>query len=289
MSNGTIQADWRTLIPPNVKQNYERDGVVVIRQAIHPEWLNVLELGIDRVVTGANPLKFTFYEGTDGAFLDSTRNFDANPEFRRTLYDSPVADMLGDFIGSDNIWLLFDHVFVKDGGTCQRTPWHQDLTYWPVAGSQIASMWITLDPIPKHESLEFVRGSHHEPLYDGFDPSSSARNDPYYGEGFPPLPDIEAEREKWDIVSWDIEPGDVIVFHPGVLHGGGPTTEGRKRRTLAVRCYGDDVVYDERPPTRRTAPQTPALSLQLKPGDPLRNSYYPRLRPLPEAYRARYE
>jgi hypothetical protein len=45
--------------------------------------------------------------------------------------------------------------------------------------------------------------------------------------------------------------------------------------------FGEDVVFDERPKTRPTAPRTPGLELLLKPGDPLRHPYYPRLRPLP--------
>jgi hypothetical protein len=86
--------------------------------------------------------------------------------------------MVGQVIRSEHVWLLFDHVFVKNAGACRRTPWHQDL---------------------------------------------------------PRLPDIEAEREKWNIVAFDIEPGVGVLLHPGVLHGGGHTSEGRQRRTLSVR------------------------------------------------------
>ena len=86
--------------------------------------------------------------------------------------------------------------------------------------------------------------------------------------------------------AWDIEPGDVIVAHPSVLHGGGPTGPAGRRRALTVRCYGDDIVYAERPPTRPTVPLTPGLSLSLAPGDPLRSPWYPRLRPVPEHQRA---
>jgi len=52
---------------------------------------------------------------------------------------------------------------------------------------------------------------------------------------------------------------------------------GRRRRALSVRCYGDDVTYDTRPQDRVTAPPTPGLSLALKPGDPLRHAYYPKI------------
>jgi hypothetical protein len=72
------------------------------------------------------------------------------------------------------------------------------------------------------------------------------------------------------------------------LHGGGPTSEGRRRRTLSVRVFGEDVVFDERPKSRPTVPRTPGLELVLKPGDPLRHPYYPRLRPVPEHQRQNF-
>lgn len=284
---------WSDRFGPELQNQYATDGVVLLPQLIEPAWLALIELGINRIVEGSGR-KSVFYAGDPGQFIDTTRNFDATPEFQRLLYDSPLADMVLQLFGTDRVWLLFDHVFVKDGGSerapTRPTPWHQDLPYWPVAGSQLASFWITLDPISERECLEFVRGSHLETIYDGFDPRRCLEDPtlPYYGTGFPPLPDIEAQREQFDIVSFDITPGDVVLLHPAVLHGGGPTTAGQRRRTLSVRFFGPDVVYAERPASRPTAPYTPGLELTLQPGDPLRHPYYPRLRPLPAHQRADY-
>ena len=189
--------------------------------------------------------------------------------------------MIGSLVGSENVWYFLDEFFIKEGGNRAATPWHQDLPYWPVAGRQFASMWINLDPLPEAECLEFVRGSHRETVYDGFNPGlvSESVRAPYYGGDLPQLPDIEAEREKWDIVSWPIERGDVVMLHPGVLHGGGHTGPQTRRRTLTVRCFGDDVVYAHRPDSKRIAPRRPGLGLSLKPGDPLRHFTFPQLRP----------
>ena len=275
--------DPLSLITDEVKAAYDRDGVVVLRGALHPEWLLLIELGLQRVMANAGQKKHLFYEGAEGEFVETIRNTEVTPELQRLVYDSPVADVLGALIGSDNIWLYSDEFFVKEGGNCERTPWHQDTPYWPVAGNQIASMWISLDPLPREECLEYVRGSHLGPIYDGFSPSKVLDDPtlPHYGEEYPRLPDIEADRESFDIVAWDIEPGDVIVAHPSVLHGGGPTGPTGRRRALTVRCYGDDIVYAKRPPTRPTVPLTPGLSLTHEAGDPLRSPWYPRLRPVP--------
>ena len=288
MGSHALQPDWRAMLTDQVLSEFEADGVIFLPQALHPEWLMLIELGMMRVMDNTAQTKHRFFQGQPGEFIETVRNFDVTPEIQRLLYDSPIADMLGTVIGSDNVWLYSEEFFIKEGGNCARTPWHQDMPYWPLEGSQLASMWITLDTLPREETLEFVRGSHRQTRYDGFDPGAVNEDPtrPFYGTDLPPLPDIEAERDKWDIVSWDITPGDVVIFHPGLLHGGGPTSQGRRRRTITVRCYGDDVVYAERPPSRPTVPLTPGLSLALKPGDPLRHPYYPRLRPLPEHQRA---
>lgn len=179
------EVDWESRVTPEIVSQFQRDGVVFFDQLIHPLWLQLVEMGISRILSNSSR-KQTFFAGEEGAFIDTVRNWDITPEFQRLAYDSPIADILGRLIGSPRVWLLFDHVFVKDAGNCKRTPWHQDLTYWPVAGTQLASMWITIDPVPRHECLEYVAGSHRGPLYDGFDPPRAGEDPtlPFYGEGF---------------------------------------------------------------------------------------------------------
>ena len=272
------------MITPEVIAQYREDGVVHLPQALGPEWLMLIDLGIQRILKSSSPYKQWFFEGLDGQFLDSVRRLDVTPEFQRFIYDSPIADAMAKLLDSEEIWLLFDHVFVKDGGACRRTPWHQDLPYWPTDGEKIGSMWITIDPIPKSQCLEFIPGSHRGTMYDGFNPADADEDvtSGFYGKDLPRLPDIESERANWNIVSFDIEPGDVVLLHPGVLHGGGQTEGDTRRRTLSVRMYGDDIVLGTRPNTRPTVPLTPGLTTYLNPGDPLRSPYYPKLRPMPE-------
>ncbi|MCZ6711529.1 MAG: phytanoyl-CoA dioxygenase family protein [Gammaproteobacteria bacterium] len=270
-----------------VRERYARDGVLYVPQALHPEWLMLIELGLQRVLMNSGQMKHKFFEDTPGEFIETVRNFEVTPEIQRLVYDSPVADMISALVDSEQIWLYSEEFFIKEGRGCERTPWHQDLPYWPLNGQQIGSVWISLDPVPQSECLELVRGSHRGTMYDGFDPSKVNVDPtaPYYDSELPPLPDIQAERDQWDIVAAEITPGDVVIFHPGVLHGGGPTKQVERRRAITVRCYGDDVVYVKRPDSRPTVPLTPGLSLALNPGDPLRHPYYPKLRPLPEHQR----
>ena len=103
-----------------------------------------------------------------------------------------------------------------------------------------------------------VRGSHRGTLYDGtpFPGHPGYNSDdptvPFWGDRIDPpmprVPDIERDRAadpaRWDVVSFDIEPGDVLFVHPNCLHGGGATDANLgRRRTLVVRFYGDKAVH----------------------------------------------
>jgi len=270
------------MIDEAVVRRFQEDGVVLLRQALHRDWLQLIEMGLGRVLADGGTAKHRFFAGQRGEFQETVRNFDSAIEIRRLMYDSPLADMLGRCMQSSGVWYYSDEFFIKDAGGCERTPWHQDTPYFPVAGNQLASVWISLDRLRADECLEFIRGTHRSTMYDGFDPRNPG--DPsqsYYQEGLPKLPDIQANRSAFPIVSWDIEPGDIIISSPSTIHGGGPTRVDGRRRAIAIRMFGDDVVFATRPPSMPTVPLTPGLAQHLRPGDPLRSPWYPQLRPVP--------
>jgi ectoine hydroxylase-related dioxygenase (phytanoyl-CoA dioxygenase family) len=173
---------------------------------------------------------------------------------------------------------MYEQVFLKEGNEARRTPWHQDASYLTVAGPDLAVAWITFDPLKAEDSLEFVPGSHKGTLFDGsrFDVNDDTAG-LYPGDALPRLPDIEANRRDFRIVSWPIEPGDLVIFHTHTLHGGAPTRAGQRRRTLTLRFFGDRCFYDQRP--MRAGPATASVHQRLKNGDPFRDDYFPRLLP----------
>jgi ectoine hydroxylase-related dioxygenase (phytanoyl-CoA dioxygenase family) len=145
-------------------------------------------------------------------------------------------------------------------------------------GEDNATAWITFEPLPKADSLEFVAGSHLGPMYNtsAFDPKDETRpHDPSLP--LPNLPPIDAEREKWKPISWAVEPGDVVFFHFKTLHGGAPTHAGQRRRTLTLRFFGERTHYD--PKTAKALPNFPDMATKLKPGDTMRAPGFLQLYP----------
>ncbi len=63
-------------------------------------------------------------------------------------------------MGSRTARIFHEHVLVKEPGTREVSPWHQDQPYYCVDGEQVLSIWLPLDPVPRSVSPEFVAGSH---------------------------------------------------------------------------------------------------------------------------------
>ena len=56
--------------------------------------------------------------------------------------------------------IYHDHLLVKEAGTRQPTPWHQDQPYYNFEGRHKVSLWVPVDPVPRETTLEFLAGSH---------------------------------------------------------------------------------------------------------------------------------
>lgn len=273
----------------STRERFAIDGVVCLRDVLDDAALDSARAAFDWSL--ANPGRAANqFQGTADApdrFYQDLLNPNALTGYREMLLQSPAADLVADLWNARDIWFLYEQVFLKEGGESRRTPWHQDSSYLPIEGSQIAVMWIAFDPVAREDALEFVRGSHRGVLYDGsrFDPADDTA--PLYGGAvMPRLPNIEGERSRWDIVSWGVEPGDVIVFHPAMLHGGAPTHRGNRRRTLSLRFFGDDARFVMRPGLmvgRNTEGEARSvfedMSRKLLPGDPFRHPAFLKLRP----------
>jgi ectoine hydroxylase-related dioxygenase (phytanoyl-CoA dioxygenase family) len=257
---------------------YQRDGVVHIPGAINAPTLALAERLFEWSLANPTPSACKFYADTAATFYQDLCHPQAALTYRELIESSNIADLMASLWGAPEVWFLYEQVFLKKDGAARRTPWHQDTPYLALDGEQIAVAWINFDRVDKAHSLEFVRGSHRATLYDG---SAFAEDDdtaPVFGHGLPRLPDIESERAKWDIVSFAIAPGDVVVFHPSTLHGGAATAQGSARRTLSLRFFGADAVYATRPESA-PAPLVAGLHDALQAGQPFRHAAFPRLRP----------
>ena len=262
--SGAATIDWT-----QAADALSRDGVVHLPAALDPAAVSHVEEAYAWSLAHPSPKAVRFYADDTATFFEDT-----GQHHLELVKRVGIADMVRRLWGVEDLWYLGEQLFLKEGGNSRRTPWHQDTSYLRMMGSQLVAVWLSLDPLPRKHSLEFVRGSHRGPLYNG---SAFAAHDdtaPLYRDSLlPRLPDIQARRDEFDIVSWDVSPGDLLVFHLGALHGGAGTEPGLRRRTLSLRFLGPDVVYDGRPRDQRGAQAGNDAALspiygQLQHGDP---------------------
>jgi ectoine hydroxylase-related dioxygenase (phytanoyl-CoA dioxygenase family) len=248
-------------------RTFHRDGAVLIKGMLAPEWLEVLREGLDRAIAEPDVLSTSL-----GSLRVDQFPAARTPALRRIIDESPIAEIVGRVLHS-SVRFYMDQLFYKPKGRFLPTPWHQDTCYYNLDGSDLIRAWVSPDSVPRNLSLEVVRGSHlwnvtYSPLA-GRDADADADaqamiesaeadrpmlgadsyQDWTYWSGvkdktLPLVPEIEAQRDSFDIIGWDYEPGDVLLFHGHVLHAAlGNIDSPTPRRAHASLWAGRDVRY----------------------------------------------
>ncbi len=271
------------------RERYARDGVLLLKNALSSEEMALARQAYDWSMSHPGPSRFDVMQGSEGRFFTDTNNPKAFDAYKPFLKRTGLVDVAATLWGVEDVWFFYEQVFVKEGGRTVRTPWHQDTSYAPIDGKHLMAFWICFEPIPAEQSLEFIPGTHNGPLYDGSALDASDPLRPLYGDGsMPVLPDVDGHRERFNIVSWAVAPGDVVVFHPSVLHGGAPTAAGQSRHTLTFKLFGPDAVVARRPGAGEGVKDMPKGSelspmaqivASIPPGGPFRHPGFPQLRP----------
>jgi ectoine hydroxylase-related dioxygenase (phytanoyl-CoA dioxygenase family) len=258
----------RKLVDEATVAAFRQDGAVVLR-GIFAGWIERLQAGVERNIA-APSADVRIYDGATGRHFGDYCNWDRIPEFRDFAFHSPAAGVAQQLMSSKTVRLFHEHVLVKEPGADVPTPWHHDQPYYCVDGRQNASLWAPLDPVGRDVVPEFVAGSHTWGRW--FRPERFNRTALYEDDGMEPVPDIDAERERYRILGWDLEPGDAIAFHFLTLHGAPANKHAtRRRRAVSTRWIGDDAVFVR----RKGVTSPPFRGVNLAPGAPMDAPEFP--------------
>ncbi len=236
---------------------FRRDGAVCLRGLLDADWVARMRDAVDRVTDNPGPMRETYHEDQPGTFFSEKFLWTVDRDFRAYVLESPLAATVGRLMGSEKVCLFYDHLLVKEANTPTPTHWHQDLNYWPWTGKQICTVWFPMDRVTgANGTLEFVRGSHL--WHDGpmsrvalfgqraGQPEDFADPDAMPVDTGPPQPDVDTRRDEFDILTWDLDPGDVLVFTALTLHYASGNPTGGRRRALATRWLGDDMRWQRK-------------------------------------------
>ncbi len=253
-------------------QRYQTDGVVLV-PGLFVDWVKPLASGLDRVLEA--PAEYAFpcdstSDGEPGRFFDSYCNWQRVPEWLSFVLTSEAASLAGQLMGSSTAQFFHEHVFSKEPGTAKATPWHHDLPYYCVEGTQTASVYVALDDTPAETAVRFLKGSHlHEDTYRPrtFKDGAEYASDPT----FVSVPEVDGDDDR--IFATPLRPGDTLVFDFRTLHGTTNAVTSSRRRAFSTRWLGDDVRYTIRP----GATSPPLEGLGVADGERMPESLFPVL------------
>ena len=213
------------------QQAFQKEGVVCLRGMLDASALERLRNSIDRNLQ------------SNGWYFQYIYMWQRDSDLAEVCFRSALPQAASQLLGADKLNLIHDQVFVKDRPSEERTDWHNDGPYWPINGPAL-SIWLAVDEVKEDTGrLEFLSGSHHwNRWFSTTGPISPGEANAAFESPF----DFDTEGHHCEIVSWDLAPGDAVVFHKLTVHGANAYRRaGFKRRAYAVRFADNAATYTD--------------------------------------------
>ncbi len=231
-------------------ETFSRDGVVILRNMFSADWIRLLKAGIARNLAEHGERTRIWDRSPDGKYtLYDSDNWGRIDEYRKFVFESSIRVIASRLLNTSKVNFFFEAVFIRSDGVQFKTPWHQDEPYWSVEGFDTVSIWMPLMDVKKKSALSFVPGSHRwdkkfkQQDFGELNPDN--QNDVYkvkFDSSWEPMPDIDSDREKFNVVSWDMSAGDCVAFNGRIIHGGsGQLESGKELQVFNTQWLGDDV------------------------------------------------
>jgi phytanoyl-CoA hydroxylase len=231
---------------------YREDGYVVFRDVLDPDLLAEVDAHVDWLGRRHPELR--------GEQLGHELMRD-DPFWVRLVSDDRLLDIAELFVGPD-IALFASHYISKPAYSGQPVLWHQDGSFWPLEPMAVVTLWLAVDrSAPENGCVRVVPGSHE---WDLAAMREAGEVDNVLGK------EIAVDVDESAAVDIVLEPGDVEVHHPNIVHGSNANTSPRRRCGLTIRYIPTS--------TRITDPESPYPSAFHLRGDPGVNRYQPRPR-----------
>jgi ectoine hydroxylase-related dioxygenase (phytanoyl-CoA dioxygenase family) len=205
---------------PNVQQ-FNEEGYTIFRNVLDEDLVKEARKHIDWLLEH-NP-------GIRPEQLHHTLMTD-DPFWVRLVSDERLLDIAEAFIGP-NIALFASHYIAKRPRDGQAVLWHQDGSYWPLEPMEVVTLWLAIDRSDTDNGcMRVLPGTQHTELIKEEDMEEMDDGSNVLGTG------IRSDELPVDtMVDIVLDPGDVSVHHPNIIHGSEGNQSERWRRGLTIR------------------------------------------------------
>ncbi len=231
------------------RQHYDDQGWLLLRGLFSAAELAPWLQRLDDIITGKVPRPGTMLVMKD-VMIAKGRVQAAQPQhaiaklqdlqddavFSTYLAHEKLLDVVENFCGP-NIKTVHNMLINKPPGVDGRHPLHQDLLYFPFRpADRIVATWTAMERVNRENGcLAVIPGSHknglleHGDIADGHD-----INRAYFG-----AKNIDLDQR----IHVEMEAGDVLFFHPILLHGSGRNRSQGCRRAISAHYAAGDCHY----------------------------------------------
>ncbi len=210
--------DMETLNPQALRAAYDRDGYVIAR--------NVIDA--DLAQEAVEHCKWLIAKHPELRPEDLGHSLvPDDPFWVRLVSDSRLVDVAAAFVGP-NVALFASHYIVKAPKTGRPVLWHQDGSYWPLDPMDVVTLWLACGRATRENGcMKVIPGTQNVELqemkqYTKVDSVLQSEIDPTM---------VDESKQ----VYLELEPGDVSIHHPNVIHGSEANTSDEWRYGLTIR------------------------------------------------------
>jgi phytanoyl-CoA hydroxylase len=245
-------------------QQFKVNGFLVVEDVLSADELEVLAEQTDRIAAGevehipdtSIQLEQVFRDGSKPV---TNQVLSVRKLYNLAVYDDvmwshvcnpKIVDIIAALLGTDDIKMYGDQLFMKAPGVGTAQGWHQDSASWrDILPMDLVSAWTSIDHATEENGcLNFIPGTHRWGMLRG-ERLQRFRDD--FGS------------DPWPIVPVPLRPGSISFHHSLTLHQSNANHSHKRRRGYAVHymrasSWRDESVTDapKMPPFKQVRGQS---------------------------------
>ncbi|MFC9228281.1 phytanoyl-CoA dioxygenase family protein [Streptomyces decoyicus] len=204
-----------------IAEQYEKNGFAILRNVIDQDVIAEARAHVEWLGTKYPELRPEEYHHP------LMRN---DAFWVRMVTDKRLVDIAEYLLGPD-VACFTAHYVSKPPYDGRPVLWHQDGAYWKLDPMEALTVWLAVDESKEENGcLRMIPGSHRIPIQ----PPRSRTDVPnmLFSQAQDDL--VEEWSARAGVVTIELEPGDVSIHHPNLLHHSEPNTSAKRRCGLDI-------------------------------------------------------